>query len=125
MRRREFLALTAVSAWPFAALAQEPRRVIGSLGGHSSNAYAYWVAAFLRGLKDAGFVEGRDTTIEYRWAEGQYERLPALATELVSRGVAVIVAFDAPSAVAAKSVSRTIPIVFVSGGDPVKLGLVE
>jgi putative tryptophan/tyrosine transport system substrate-binding protein len=126
MRRREFLALTAVSAWPFAALAQQPRRVIGSLGGFSANeANGYWVAAFLRGLKDTGYVEGRDITIEYRWAEGQYERLPALATELVSRGVAAIVAFDAPSAVAAKSVSRTIPIVFVTGADPVKLGLVE
>src|SRR5689334_11019440 len=125
MRRREFLALTAVNAWTLAALAEEPRRVIGSLGGSSANAYAYWVRAFLGGLKDAGFVEGRDITIEYRWADGQYERLPALTTELLSRGVAVLVAFDSPAAVAAKSVSRSIPIVFASGGDPISLGLVE
>jgi putative ABC transport system substrate-binding protein len=83
------------------------------------------VAAFVQGLKDTGFVEGNNINIEWRWAEGQYNRLPSLAGELISRGVAVIVAFDAPAASAAKAATKTIPIVFVTGADPVKTGLVD
>ena len=83
------------------------------------------LAAFVQGLKDTGFIEGNNISIEWRWAEGQYNRLPSLAGELVSRGVAVIVAFDAPAASAAKAATKTIPIVFVTGADPVKTGLVD
>jgi putative ABC transport system substrate-binding protein len=83
------------------------------------------MAAFVRGLKDTGFIEGNNINIEWRWAEGQYNRLPSLAGELISRGVAVIVAFDAPAAAAAKAATKTIPIVFVTGADPVKTGLVD
>ena len=82
-------------------------------------------AAFIQGLKDAGFIEGKNISIEWRWAEGQYNRLPSLAGELVSRGVAVIVALDAPASFAAKAATKTIPIVFVTGADPVKTGLVD
>jgi putative ABC transport system substrate-binding protein len=82
-------------------------------------------AAFVQGLKDTGFIEGNNINIEWRWAEGQYNRLPSLAGELVSRGVAVIVAWDAPAAFAAKAATKTIPIVFVTGADPVKTGLVD
>src|SRR5271169_6209702 len=82
-------------------------------------------AAFAQGLKDTGFIESNNISIEWRWAEGQYNRLPSLAGELVSRGVAVIVAFDAPAASAAKAATKTIPIVFVTGADPVKTGLVD
>ena len=83
------------------------------------------LAAFVQGLKDTGFIEGNNISIEWRWAEGQYDRLPSLAGELVSRGVAVIVAFDAPAASAAKAATKTIPIVFLTGADPVKTGLVD
>ena len=83
------------------------------------------MAAFVQGLKDTGFIEGNNINIEWRWAEGQYNRLPSLAGELVSRGVAVIVAWDAPAASAAKAATKTIPIVFVTGADPVKTGLVD
>ena len=83
------------------------------------------LAAFVQGLKDTGFIEGNNISIEWRWAEGQYNRLPSLAGELVSRGVAVIVAWDAPAAFAAKAATKTIPIVFATGADPVKTGLVD
>ena len=83
------------------------------------------LAAFVQGLKDTGFFEGNNISIELRWAEGQYNRLPSLAGELVSRGVAVIVALDAPAAFAAKAATKTIPIVFMTGADPVKTGLVD
>ena len=83
------------------------------------------MAAFVQGLKDTGFIEGKNISIEWRWAEGQYNRLPSLAGELVSRGVAVIVVWDAPASFAAKAATKTIPIVFVTGADPVKTGLVD
>jgi ABC-type uncharacterized transport system substrate-binding protein len=125
MRRREFITLLGgAAAWMSPARAQEPRRVIGFLSSFSSD--TFWVGpAFVKGLKDTGFIEGNNISIEWRWAEGQYNRLPSLAGELVSRGVAVIVAFDAPAASAAKAATKTIPIVFATGADPVKIGLVD
>jgi len=111
MRRREFITLLGgAAAWVSPARAQEPRRVIGVLGSPSSDAYAGLVAAFLQRLKDTGFIEGNNISIEWRWAEGQYDRLPSLAGELVSRGVAVIVTFDAPASFAAKAATNAIPI---------------
>jgi putative ABC transport system substrate-binding protein len=126
MRRREFISLLGgAAAWVFPARAQEPRRVIGFLGSGSPDTFPGPLAAFVQGLKDTGFIEGKNLSIEWRWAEGQYNRLSSLAGELVSRGVAVIVAFDAPAASAAKAATKTIPIVFGTGADPVKTGLVD
>jgi putative tryptophan/tyrosine transport system substrate-binding protein len=126
MRRREFITLFAgAAAWVSLARAQEPRRVIGFLGSWSFAGERLRLAAFVQALKDTGFIEGNNISIESRWAEGQYNRLPSLAGELVSRGVAVIVALDAPAASAAKAATKTIPIVFVTGADPVKTGLVD
>jgi putative ABC transport system substrate-binding protein len=126
MRRREFITLLAgAAAWVSPARAQEPRRVIGFLGSASFAAERLRLAAFVQALKDTGFIEGNNISIESRWADGQYNRLPSLAGELVSRGVAVIVAVDAPAASAAKAATKTIPIVFMTGADPVKTGLVD
>jgi putative ABC transport system substrate-binding protein len=109
----------------FSAHAQEPRRVIGVLGSTHHGAHPGADEAFAKGLKDAGFIEGNGISIEWRWAEGQYDRLPSLASELVSRGVTVLVCFDAPAAFAAKAATKTIPIVFLTGADPIKTGLVD
>jgi putative tryptophan/tyrosine transport system substrate-binding protein len=127
MRRRDFIKVVASSAitWPLAARGQQPTMpVIGFLNAASSAPFALFVDAFRRGLRETGYIEGQNTTIEFRWAEGHNDRLPALVADLVQRHVSVIVAIPSQSALAAKAATGTIPIVFEAGIDPVAAGLV-
>jgi putative ABC transport system substrate-binding protein len=127
MRRREFIAgLGSAAAWPVLARAQQAALpVIGFLSSQSADAeYKHVTTPFLQGLKETGYVDGQNVSVQYGWAENQYDRLPALAADLVRRRVAVLVAAGTPAALAAKPATTTIPIVFSAGGDPVALGLV-
>ena len=123
IRRREFLStLCGVAvAWPLAARAEDAMPVIGFLSAASSGPFAHFAAAFLQGLQAVGYIEGKNVAVDYRWAEGQYDRLPELATDLVRRNVAVIAATGGPaSGLAAKAATVTTPIVFIHALDPVQ-----
>jgi putative tryptophan/tyrosine transport system substrate-binding protein len=126
MRRREFIAgLGSAAAWPMVARAQQSTLpIVGFFRGTPAAGFEDFVAAFRLGLKDTGHIDGRNVTIEYRWADGQYDQLPTLASDLVRRRVAVIVASGNAAALAAKAATMTIPIVFGAALDPVQTGLV-
>ena len=126
MRRREFIALLGATVWPLAGRAQQAMPVIGFLSSRSPAEFTAVVAAFRQGLRELGFVEGQNLVIAFRWAEGRYDQLPALAADLVGLRVAVLLtAGGPPSAHAAKAATSTIPIVFSAASDPVRVALVS
>jgi putative ABC transport system substrate-binding protein len=126
MRRRDFISVIAGSAatWPFRVSAQQSTPVVGFLNVESAEGYQPMAAAFRRGLQQTGYVEGQNVAIEYRWADGDSDRLPALAADLAEKRVTVIAATSTPAAIAAKAATATIPIVFETASDPIRLGLV-
>jgi ABC-type uncharacterized transport system substrate-binding protein len=126
MRRRDFIRLVggATAACPFGARGQQPLPVVGFINAASAKSYERQLAAFLKGLGETGYVVGQNVTIEYRWADGQNDRLPAIVAELVRRQVAVIAATSTPAAIAAKEANTAIPIIFETGSDPIRLGLI-
>jgi len=124
MQRRDFMRLLGGAALtPLAAQAEQALPTIGFINGTSAQKYAPYVASFREGLRESGFVEGENVVIEYRWGDGNYDRLPALAADLVNRQVAVIVA-NTPANLAVKNATDTIPVVFTTASDPVQIGLV-
>jgi putative tryptophan/tyrosine transport system substrate-binding protein len=126
MRRRDLITLMGgmAATWAFAARGEQPQPIVGFINAASARSYARQLAAFLKGLGEAGYTVGQNVTIEYRWAEGQNDRLPAMVADLVRRQVTVIAATSTPAALAAKQANTAIPIVFETGSDPIRLGLI-
>jgi putative tryptophan/tyrosine transport system substrate-binding protein len=126
MTRREFISLVAgAAAWPRAVHAQRPAMpVVGALSSVSPDGYSERLRAFRQGLREVGYAEGQNVAIDYRWAEGHYDRLPEMVSDLIGRQVTVIAAMNTVAALAAKAATTTVPIVFIAGENPVRLGLV-